>query len=75
MARGGLNSLESIFHQELVKLVLTEIGERCQKLGDGSAQRSDVYATAAAYSEERGYIRALRDVIEHCKQIESDLTK
>jgi hypothetical protein len=75
MAR-GLNSFESVFHQELVKWLLTDIGERAQKLGDGSARRgSDVSATGMAYFEEAAYIRALRDVIDHCKQIESDLTK
>ena len=76
LAGCAMNSYESAVGQLLVRRLQELIGEKTQAIADGGQiNPSDPQATAAAYMAEVNYIRALRDVMQICKDVESDLRK
>ncbi len=71
-----MNSYESAVGQLLVRRINEQILERMQRLAAGSiADPSDLPATASTYIREVAFIQGLRECLEICKEIESDLRK
>ncbi len=71
-----MNSYESAVGQLLARRLEEIIGEKTRALADGGRiNENDPQATAAAYMAEVYYIRALRDVMRICQDVESDLRK
>jgi hypothetical protein len=71
-----MNSYESAVGQLLARRIHELIGQKTKAIADGGRiNESDPQVTAAAYMAEVYYIRALRDVMEICKEVESDLRK
>jgi len=71
-----MNSYESAVGQLLARRIEELIGEKTRVLIDGGRiTANDPQATASAYMSEVSYIRALRDVMQICQDVERDLRK
>lgn len=62
------------FHRVLAATINEEIASRAEALANGSASRvtEDVVSVAEKYAAAVSYIKALRNVLEMCQQIESE---
>lgn len=71
-----MNSYESAVGQLLARRLQERIGEITDNLASGGLLATgDPQAIGSQYRSEVSYIRALRDVMEICKEIEADLRK
>lgn len=71
-----MNSYESAVGQLLVRRINDLILERMERLANGGiVDPSDLTATASTYIRDVAFIQALRECLEICKEIESDLRK
>ena len=71
-----MNSYESAVGQLLARRLQELIGEKTMAIADGGRiNENDPQVTAAIYMAEVYYIRALRDVMRICQEVESDLRK
>jgi hypothetical protein len=61
------------FHRKIIESFAPDAETRMAGLCAGSAIRADSAATAMAYAQEVGYLRALSVVMERCKEIEAEL--
>ncbi len=69
-----LNSYESRAQSLLANKLDARITAIATSLANGDARNiGDVAATAQTYSEQIGYIRALRDVLTLCQEVEDEL--
>lgn len=73
--KGRYTSFESVLHeltQERISMLIAEIGAQ---LGDGSARKATAGETTAAYHEEIGRIRGLREAQNICNEVATDLRR
>ena len=73
--KGRYTSFESTLHRLLHERLDLVMAERAMQLAGGAARKGDTAATAAAYHEELGYIRALRECQGMCQEIAADLAR
>lgn len=71
-----MNSYESAVGQLVTRRIQELIGEKTAAIAlGGSIDPRDPQATAALYIQEVSYLRALRDVMQICQDVEADLRK
>jgi len=58
------------FYRELYARISAQLGQRADQLVEGQAKGNSVGETAEKYAAQVSYIKALRDVIEMCGDIE-----
>ena len=68
-------SFESALHELVHKQIDQVLLERAVNLMQGSARKEAAAETAAAYHEEIGYCRALRDAQQICDDIARQLSR
>lgn len=72
-ARESFGSLDTTLGRLLAQKVATQIADVAWNLAYGSAMMKDPTLTAQKYSEELGYVRALTESLDFCREIEDDL--
>lgn len=63
-----MNPLDTEFHRRLSRKLGEELNDRTTKIVSGVLDHLD-------YKRESGYIRALKETIEWCAEIESDMNQ
>lgn len=73
--RGFTVDFQSHLHRALHERLDQLIAQRSYDLGNGSAKKDGPAATAAAYHEAIGYIRALRECQNVCKEVAEEIVR
>lgn len=70
-------AIRDSFDSAVARSLALKLGELIADIGAGlaigSAMRETPQLTAQRYSEELGYVRALKDVLAFCREIEEEL--
>ncbi len=72
-AKESFSSLDTTLGRMLAQRLAGQIAEVAWNLAYGSAMMKDPALTAQKYSEELGYVRALTESLDFCRQIEDEL--
>lgn len=73
--KGRYTSFESILHRLVHERIDAAVAQRSLNLGAGSARKDQAVDTAAAYSEEIGTIRGLREAQRICQEVSAEMSR